>query len=225
MEGKAFTVHKVLLVKDSDYFEKALNGPFVEAQTRTINLGDDISSAQFGVYVDVLYRSYVDKGYKFRPGVLDLHKAAFYTEPKQKVGPRSQILWLWRLSDRFLNKRLLEIAEVSFKWFIRNFTVLKWEAMYTGRGHTDHQLLSRITSLQDAYQHCVEHDLPQMDEIVRCTANMPLQLFTKHYDDLDDDFRTVVMKQLMKRFENPNLKRPFEGDDEGTTPAKREKKT
>lgn len=225
VKGKAFIVQKALLVKDSRYFEVALNGPFAEAQTQTIDLGDDIRPIQFGIYVDVLYRSYVVSRYEFRPPLLDLNTAAFHTESTQAFGSLSQVLWLWRLSDRFLNDRLVKIAEDAFNWCASWYTVSKWEEKYANRKFTDKRLFDQITTLERAYHHCVQYNLPQKDEIVQCAANMPLQLFTKHHHELGDDFRTAVTMRVMKRFENPELKRPSEGDDGGAPPAKRVKTT
>jgi hypothetical protein len=50
-----FTVQKALLCNSSAYFKAALNGPFVEAQTQTIDLDDEDPSI-FRTYVAWLYQ-------------------------------------------------------------------------------------------------------------------------------------------------------------------------
>ncbi|KAI4720808.1 hypothetical protein E4T48_02922 [Aureobasidium sp. EXF-10727] len=50
-----FTVQKALLCNSSTYFEAALNGPFIEGQTQTINL-DDEDPTIFRTYVAWLYQ-------------------------------------------------------------------------------------------------------------------------------------------------------------------------
>lgn len=215
VKDKAFKVHKALLVKDSEYFERALNGPFVEGQTQTVVLGDDVCPVQFGIYVDVLYRSYVIERYKFKTVQSNVYK--------HPLG--GQILWLWRLSDRFLNKYLLKIAEESFSDYMKKYTVTAWETIYQNRVITEDRLRLVVKTLEFLYQQCIDYNLPQKDDLAGAAANMPLQLLAKYHDDLDVHFRTAVMKKLTKRFENPNLKRPIDLMEEDSPPNKRDRKS
>lgn len=202
VEGKAFKVHKALLVKDSDYFERALNGPFIEGQTQTIDLGADDLHEHFGIYVDVLYHSHFNEKYAFRP-------------EREPDSPMHQILWLWRMSDRFLNKHLLKIAEDSFSWCIDKYTTLCWETYYESPSFTDDKLFESLRDLQDAERFCVRYNLPQEVAIVSAAANAPKQLLGKHHDELHAEFRTKVMKAVLKSVENPLLRRPTSQDNDG----------
>lgn len=219
VSGKLFKVHQALLVKDSDYFEKALNGPSLEGQTQTIDLGYDVSSAHFGVYVDVLYRSYVVKNYVYR---------AQDSDTRDVVTCR-QALWLWRLADRFLNKRFAMIAEEAFSWSMDMYSVSQWEVNYELPEKTDDCLGGLVSSLEKLYEYCVRYSMPQQDQVVAAAANMPMQLLAKYHDGFQTGFRTKVMLKLMKRLENPNLKRPSEqvggGEASPATAAKRKRVT
>lgn len=196
--GKAFKVYKALLVKDSDYFEKALDGPFAEGLTQTIDLGDDVSSVEFGIYVDVLHRSYATKQYVFRPA------------RRLGVSPsrNRRILSLWKLSDRFLNKHLLKIAEESFSHYMNNFTTSAWAYQCQNPLTSDEFLHFIALDLHRLHDYCVQNNLPQANEVVSAVANMPAQLLGEYYDDFKASFRAKVMKTALKRFEQPELKRP-----------------
>ncbi|KAF2127077.1 hypothetical protein P153DRAFT_432919 [Dothidotthia symphoricarpi CBS 119687] len=47
-------IHKALLIEHSEYFKKALNGPWKEAQNGAISL-EDVDSGTFDIFVDWLY--------------------------------------------------------------------------------------------------------------------------------------------------------------------------
>ncbi|KAF1358358.1 hypothetical protein EJ07DRAFT_125033, partial [Lizonia empirigonia] len=49
-----YHLHWALLIQHSDYFKKALNGPWTEAQEGVIHL-DDVESGPFDIFVDWLY--------------------------------------------------------------------------------------------------------------------------------------------------------------------------
>ncbi|KAJ8112973.1 hypothetical protein OPT61_g4788 [Boeremia exigua] len=49
-----YFVHRTLLEQHSEYFKKALNGPWKEAEDRTVRL-EDVDCGAFGVFVDWLY--------------------------------------------------------------------------------------------------------------------------------------------------------------------------
>lgn len=196
---ETFKVYKALLVKDSGYFDKALNGPFVEGQTQTINLGDGITSAEFGVYIDVLHRSYLNRDFQFRPECPTAHGASECL----------QSLRAWRIADRFLNKYLLDIFQESFTHYMDTYSVSSWEFRYKSFTFADGWHKDALEKLQALFQYCALHNLPQKDEVARCAAAAPMQLILKHHDDLDIAFRTEVMKKVAKRFENPLLKQSF----------------
>lgn len=210
VEGKSFKVQKALLVKDSEYFEKALSGPFLEGQTQTINLDDDISAPAFGFYVDILFRSYFTPRF-----ILHFHDRRFYG--------LLRIARLWNLANRFLNQQLLNIAQESLDSSgVLHFTVTEWESFYRTSVDSDSALRARVHNLQTTFNYCVKHRLAIKEDIVGFSGNMPVQLFSKHHDELDVDFRSEVLKKLLKRLENPKLKRPGEEPGgEGSPAAKR----
>lgn len=207
VDGKSFKVHKELLVKDSAYFDKALNGPFLEGETQIIDLGTnaDITAEQLGIYVEVLYHSYFDPGYKYRA----------HTPKQRHVVTCRQALWLWRLADRFLNKRITRIAEEAFSWGMDAYSVSQWEIMYQDPDTTDADLKDLVCHLEDLYQHCGAFHLPQQDRFVVAAASMPMQLLAKYHDGFGAKFGKKVTLRLMRRLRNSSLKRPREQDGSG----------
>lgn len=114
VKGKEFRVHKELLVKDSFYFHKALNGGFVEAETQEIDF-DDILPADFGWYIDLVYRSFFVPNFILR---------------KEQVGgslSTRQLLALWQLSDRFLNTKLVALVKESLQHRRESLLPLLWQ--------------------------------------------------------------------------------------------------
>lgn len=218
VEGKAFKVYKAILIKDSDYFERALNGSFAEAQTQTIAFEEGITSAELSIYLDVVHRSYFDEKYKFRH---------HFQRISQRTA-RSQSLWLWKLSDRFLNKRTLKIAEEAVEFYWQVFSIARWESRYKGTRRTDEELRRFVMHLQNCYKYCVEHSIPYQEDMVTSAANMPMQLLAKHQNELDVEYLKDILTKVAKRFENPTLKRPHSPDNgsseqvnENSRPTKR----
>lgn len=199
--GKSFKIQKALLVKDSNYFDQALNNHSTSScdTSPTITLDGGISAINFGLYVDILFRSYFKQSLKFRTRHMD-------GQPRVACITR-----LWRLADRFVNRRLLDIVEEALDYFgVSTFTVATWEEVYQSSQLSDSDLWAHVRGLQTNFYYCVRHNLAIKRQIVEIAANMPPQLFNKHHDDLDRDFRSEVSKGLLKRLQNPNLKRPSE---------------
>lgn len=199
------------MVKDSYYFDSALNGPFLEGETQTIDLKDDVDAKDFAFYVEVAYRSYFNEDFKLR----DEHLGS---RSKKKL---RTVLRLWVLTDRFENRRLQAVATEGMEWVLENYNVRSWEYHYKLASTSHDWLVRRITSLQDRFNECLMRDIPFKDKLAEAAAAMPPQLFSELHDTLDPEFRSAVTKKFMKRFENPNLRRPPVED--GIPPAKRKK--
>lgn len=206
VENKSYKVYKAFLIKDSDYFRKTLCGAFVEGQTQTINFESDITAKQFGVYVDVLHNSHFVKNFKFRGGNME---GCLCTKT---------ILGLWKLSDRFLNPRLLSIATEAFEYRMSLYSVSTWKSMYRKNG--DNNLDDRIRCLRKSFFLCKESDLPFQDRIVEAIANFPPQLYAKYHDELEPTLLTLVTQKFTSRLADPGLKRHNES---GGASAKRQK--
>lgn len=70
-ERKHYVVHKRLLTSQSDYFDKALNGGFKEAEENKIHLEED-DPAAVGLLVGWLYRGVIP-GTGRKPGPFSLY--------------------------------------------------------------------------------------------------------------------------------------------------------
>lgn len=203
VEGKVFKAQKAVLVKDSLYFDRALNGPFREGQTQTIDLEDDVDAKDFAFYVEVAYRSYFNEDFKLR---------------EERSGRLRTVLLLWVLTDHFLNGRLRAITTEGLEWLLRVFDVRNWEYHYKS-AYTPHRMLLKwITVLQAAFKDCLMRDIPFKDKFAEAAAAMPPQLFSEMHDTLDPEFRSAVTKKFIKRFEDPRLRRPLVEDE--SLPAK-----
>jgi len=55
----SFIVHKHLLVKSSEYFAKAISGPWIEAQSGTIKLASENVNV-FELFIQWLYRNRIE---------------------------------------------------------------------------------------------------------------------------------------------------------------------
>lgn len=117
--GEAFYVHKDIIVKDSKYFEGALRSSFVEGETQEIAF-DDISSHDFGLYVDVLYRAYLNDRFRLR----DDHMGGAHTSLFQS-------LVLFQLADRFMNDALVRVAREGLEFRFQYYSVPNWMRAYT----------------------------------------------------------------------------------------------
>lgn len=190
-------MQKALLIKDSPYFASALEGPFIEGQTQTIDLGDDISAGDFGTYVDVLFHSYCNAKYIFKP-----------TRRAPGGTNFSESLCLWRLSNRFLNSKLIAIADKALAKDLNGYTVEYWEEIYKSRSWSNESLLGLVLAFQKGDAYCREFHIPQKDKLVNAVANMPSTLFIQMYDRMREDFRKVVVTRLLQRMGDHTLQRP-----------------
>lgn len=109
-----FHNQEAVLVKDSDYFDKALNGPFSEAQSQTIDFRGDIKAEESGISIDTLNRLYSNKNFNL-------------CNNEHSVADTAR---LWMLSDWFLNRRLCDIATKGFIWRLRFHDADSWITIY-----------------------------------------------------------------------------------------------
>jgi hypothetical protein len=177
VKGQLFNVSKELLVKDSAYFERALNGHFAESKAQSITL-DDILPEDFGFYVDIMYRHYFVKSFKLR---------------KDETGgslSTKQILTFWKLSDRFLNAELRRVAKESLDYRLSLYSEPHWMRLSERRAQSD--LEARVARLQDAYHQCLDDSIPFADDIVQAAANVPGPVYAACVDIMDVEFMSRV---------------------------------
>ena len=186
VHGAQFAVHAELLCRESSYFVGCLRGGFAEAETQTVEIDDeDISAEDFGLWVDLLYRVHFNK-----PG-------AFVLRKEETGGTLStmQLLTLWKLSDRFLNKPLAAIVEESLQHRLGLYSVEQWRKLYRTRPTQD--IKSRVSRLQDAYRYCCEQSLPFANAIVNACANCPAQVYDSSVAILDKEFMEQVSRRMI----------------------------
>ncbi|KAJ4397099.1 hypothetical protein N0V93_001323 [Gnomoniopsis smithogilvyi] len=225
VEKRGFKVYKAFLVKDSKYFERALEGPFVDGETQTIEVGDDVTAKDFGYYIDALYRSFFARG-------------AFQFRPRQQAGlSRMELcLRLWRLSDKFLNRPMQAIAREALNHCLRTRCYPdSWSRFYNTSSISDEGPKDLALQIQSFFHLCQEFGAPFQDLAVQSASNMPIQLLVELHDELDIDFRGPVVKKFLERlasasfpsarFPSASLKRPIEEDELSESPvAKRRRK-
>lgn len=166
----------------------------IEGQTQTIEMGDDVTAQEFGIYVDNLYRSFFVQGFRLRQSLLGL-------------SPLAQCLQLWRLSDRFLSRHMQVIAQESLDYYSAKYSIVVWEDLYQSSKISDNELEMMVFTLQNCFHLCQRLGVPHQEMVVNMALKMPTQLFTKLHDKIDIEFRSVVVKKILKRFEKPSLKR------------------
>ena len=186
INGTEFFVHTDLLCKHSDYFTRCLRGSFAEAETQRVEINDDdISADDFGLWVDLLYRSHFQK-----PDTFVLRK-----EETGGTLSTMQILTLWKLSDRFLHKPLAALVEESLQHRLSLYSVEQWRKLYRTRPASD--IRSRVSRLQDAYRYCCDQELPFVNDIVTACANCPAQVYADCVSLLEVDFMMLVSQRMI----------------------------
>ncbi|KAL1897047.1 hypothetical protein Sste5346_004252 [Sporothrix stenoceras] len=186
INGREFFIHANLLCKHSDYFTRCLRGGFAEAETQRVEINDeDISAEDFGLWVDLLYRSHFQK------------PDSFVLRKEETGGTLStmQILTLWKLSDRFMNRVLAQMAEESLQHRLSLYSVEQWRKLYRTRPSSD--IRSRVSRLQDAYRYCVDQELPFVNDIVNACANSPPQVYAECASLLEVDFMLLVSQRMI----------------------------
>ena len=199
VDGKDFKLHKTLLVKDSEYFRRALNGPFIEARRQEITLGHDVTAEEFGVYVDVLYRSYFNPCLEFK-----------YT-PVWNACSVHGAMNLWKCSDRFLNDRLLDIAEDCLDFYLAMLTPTRWESFY--QSHSIEQLRYRAGECESVAEYCRNANLPYYERFVEAFANMPPQAFAECIEECSPPFGLAASREFAARLVDPAPKRKADEDN------------
>ncbi|CAK7263906.1 hypothetical protein SEPCBS57363_000810 [Sporothrix epigloea] len=186
INGSEFHIHADLLCKHSDYFSRCLRGNFAEAETQRIEIdGDEISVDDFGLWVDLLYRSH-------------FQKAETFVLRKESTGgtlSTMQILTLWKLSDRFLHKPLADLASESLLHRLSLYSVEQWRKLYRTRPASD--IRARVSRLQVAYRYCCDQELPFIDDIVTACANCPAQVYAECASLLEVDFMMLVSQRMI----------------------------
>ncbi|ERT01290.1 hypothetical protein HMPREF1624_02532 [Sporothrix schenckii ATCC 58251] len=186
VSGREFFIHANLLCKESDYFTRCLRGGFAEAETQRIEINDeDVSVEDFGLWVDLLYRSHFQK------------PETFLLRKEETGGTLStmQILTLWKLSDRFMNRTLAAMAEESLHHRLSLYSVEQWRKLYRTRPSSD--IRSRVSRLQDAYHYCCDQELPFVDDIVAACANCPAQVYADCASLFEVDFMMLVSQRMI----------------------------
>ncbi|KIH92752.1 hypothetical protein SPBR_02518 [Sporothrix brasiliensis 5110] len=186
VNGREFFIHANLLCKESDYFTRCLRGGFAEAETQRIEINDeDVSVEDFGLWVDLLYRSHFQKPEKF------------LLRKEETGGTLStmQILTLWKLSDRFMNRTLAAMAEESLHHRLSLYSVEQWRKLYRTRPSSD--IKSRVSRLQDAYHYCCDQELPFVNDIVAACANCPAQVYADCASLFEVDFMMLVSQRMI----------------------------
>ncbi|CAK7265668.1 hypothetical protein SEPCBS119000_001630 [Sporothrix epigloea] len=185
INGSEFFIHADLLCEHSDYFSRCLRGSFAEAKKQRIEINDDISVDDFGLWVDMLYR-------------LHFHRPETFLLRKEETGgalSTMQILVLWKLSDRFLHQPLAGIACESLLHRLSLYSVEQWRKLYRTRPATD--IRARVRRLQEAYRYCCDQDLPFINEIVTACANCPAQVYAECAPLLEVDFMMLVSQRMI----------------------------
>ncbi|KAK7745455.1 hypothetical protein SLS53_002953 [Cytospora paraplurivora] len=238
VEGEAFKVHKALLVKDSKYFEEALNSRSLEAQTQTIDL-EDVKKDDFALYVDVLNRSDSVKEDDFGSYVNALNRSdsvkkidlSLYIDVINRSSSFKNLanslsllckpvdepchrlrdaVHLWILSEKFQNSRLRAIAANGLDEVISWSTERGWKWLHEQpRSKIPSSTLNGwVFGFQEAFNDCQTCTLPFTEKIVQAAANMPPELFYELHDMLEPAFRSAVTKKFIRRFMEPKLEQP-----------------
>jgi hypothetical protein len=104
--GQEYIIPKQLITFYSPFFDRAFNGTFLEGQTQTMTLGEDIPVDIFGLFVHWLYTRQL-----CHPGL----------EPQNLE--LMELAQLWTLAGRFLVPKLQNEVMLKFFHFIRGVNI------------------------------------------------------------------------------------------------------
>lgn len=182
-----FYVHKTILTKNSAYFDRALNGAFLEGCTQSIDL-DDINADDFGRYVNILYQA----SFTQNVTLVDMNSRFLCSSILPKL------LRIWELADRFLDQNIKAIAKTSIESRFELLSVRAWEDLHE-QGPTA-SMSGRFKRLQQVFDLCKQANIPYQDYVVTGLANCTPQVFAEHVEDLNGDFKKAVIKVFALRF-------------------------
>lgn len=191
--GVKFYVHKTVLTQNSTYFDKALNGCFLEGTTKSINF-DDIDAETFGNYVNVLYQAVLTREFTLHDMKVSSGSQTYYSSQLK------YLLRFWQLADRFLDPKMKAVAENCIDLRLGHFSVSSWNEYYECSATKTKHLVNRFGNLQHAFSFCKLMNIPYQDQLVTALANCPPQVFAEHVEPLNEDFKTAVTKAFALRF-------------------------
>lgn len=189
-----FHLHKDVLTNDSAYFKAALDGPFFEGQAQSIDL-DDIEAAHFGLYVSLAY-----------PTALSMKAVSLrdvWTLENTTKCSWTDLLRLWQLADRFLNSKIVAVAQAELNERFIELSVDRWLSRYQNKAWP--YIKKYVSDLNCAFRLCQDENLPFQDKYVTGLSHCPPQVFAECVEELDDDFRSAVTKAFALRLADPLL--------------------
>lgn len=191
-DGSPFRIPLEVLVEDSDYFARALLRPPKEGNRDSIDI--DISSKDFGIYVSVMYPA------TLCDTELTLHQVWPTVHDKLSVHhPWPQILLLWQLGHRFVNRKVMSMADAALNSRFHDYSASKWQGMYESKSEAT--LKARMLRLQNAFRLCQDKRLPFGPSFVTAASQAPPQVFAACVDELDDEvFKSKVTRAFALRF-------------------------
>ncbi|CAK7233910.1 hypothetical protein SEUCBS140593_008759 [Sporothrix eucalyptigena] len=186
IDSHEFIVHADIFCEHSDYFKSCLRGNFAEAQTQSVEI-EDISAEDFGLWVNAVYWYH----FTTQRFVLDL---SFI-----------QILTVWKLSDRFIHKPLIDHSQKRLEHRLSLYTIEWWRDYYIN--HTVLESQRYIDDLQGGYCYCRAHTLPDAfsDGFVTACAKCPAQLYATYASLLDTEFMRLVSVRVVMRHADASL--------------------
>ncbi|ROW09023.1 hypothetical protein VMCG_02857 [Cytospora schulzeri] len=212
--GQTFHLHKDILTKDSAYFQRALDGPFIEGQTQSIDL-DDIEPKHFGLYASLVYPTSVVTGTVRLSDVWTLRTMTkwFWTD----------LLRLWQLADRFLNSKIKEIAKSALFERFEGLSARRWLSRYNNKSWS--YIKNFVSELNWAFRLCKEECLPFERNFVTGLSNCVPQVFAECLELLDDDFKTKATVTFALRHSDPAVTAKKRARDKERKAAKKQKQT
>lgn len=215
--GQSFSFHKDVLIENSLYFEKALNGNFIESQTQSIDL-DDIDAETFGLYASLVYPAAAINR--------SLSLSDVWTTGKTTKFPWKDILRLWQLADRFLNQKIMLIVRFELDKRFGELSIDRWLGRYQNTKWS--YIKAYVAGLNAAYRLCDLEGIPFQQRFIDGLGNCPPQILAECVEELDDDFKSAVVKKFALRLADPDVtakKRMGDEMREAKRSAKKQKRS
>ncbi|KLU87582.1 hypothetical protein MAPG_06579 [Magnaporthiopsis poae ATCC 64411] len=191
-----FHVHRQLLVESAPVFREWLettgdsDGDGTGAGA-SLTLPPEVTTADFGRYVEALYHWNFRSGPAFTPATTNV--------------PLSNNIGLLKVARLAGDELIQRVAEKSIHAQIRRWwSAERWELLCRDEAA---ELAHRLQTL---YQHCKLNDFPFGEDIVAAVAYVPPSLFARLATTLETTFLVAVSKKFGERMDSEGKQRAQE---------------
>lgn len=182
-DGGVFVVHTKALRGNTGFFRSRLVRR-VPGEHRMPKVHIDLDSAEFGLYIDILYRTLFVRNFKLRDTDFGVKR------------PLARITDFWNVAILMSSNKMVAMAEEAFNHGIRRYSPEQW--LHWFHNNTKSFIIEEIKHLQECYRNMTQMCLYELVEkdIIQACANMPPQVFAEFFPYINCDLCDLVVKRF-----------------------------